>query len=174
MSKAVTTTEETMVITKEEWKHAERLLKATLIERDRAHDKIEELENKLATATNRLKEAEGAVDSEYTKRTQISSLLRKSQQSGQQLKDALHTAEQDKIGLQLKLKCVEGERDEYKYQLNKLEKEAKEKIQQANTVNAAVCAQRDKSERELAVSEKRVEHLTMLLEEAERGFSSDE
>ena len=45
-------------------------------------------------------------------------ILEKSMESGQILKNELHS-------LQLKLKCGEGERDEYKYQLKKAEKEIK-------------------------------------------------
>jgi len=58
--------------------------------------------------------------------------------------------------LHLKLKCVEGERDEYKYQLNKAERD-----------NKLLTIRLKKAEREN-------NHLTMRLEEAERTYSSDE
>lgn len=48
----------------------------------------------------------------------MNAVLETSMESGQKLKDAL-------LSLQLKMKVVEGERDEYRYQLKKAEKEIK-------------------------------------------------
>jgi hypothetical protein len=166
-------------------KHAENLLKVTMKERDSLLTEVEELENKLATATNKLKSHEDALDSEYKKGVSVNRLLKTSQKSGQILKDALLTAEQDKIALQLRIAKLEEDvktnKDEqllFEISRNRLLKKEIEEVrgEKESLLLKMKCVEgeRDEYKYQLNKSDKENKRLHMLLEEAERSYSSDE
>lgn len=122
-------------------------------------------------------------------------ILEKSQESGQKLKDALLQAEQDKIALQLRIIKLESDlaeqkdkdyasyRSMAKYcmakddELNELAQKCLAERKAKTSVELklkCVEGERDRYKEERDKAEKEVERLTMLMEDMERGFSSDE